>query len=152
MESIQGNPKCWGSVLNGFLVTTGFPKRSLIFPSYEEELFSRCVPLLGQRLIEWPTSHQCESRNGELPWDSIPHSFSVLIQLAGGAHIDVDINAPGQFRGQGSSSTWTHGDGAASPGQHDAPSFSYVGRCPRLGPDAERLMFPGNFFPELSVV
>ena len=90
-------------------------------------MVSRCVPLLGQRLIEWPTSHQCESRNDELPRDSIPHSFSDPNQLAGGAHVDVAINAPGQFRGQGSTSTWTHGEGVASPGQHDAHHSHMLG-------------------------
>ena len=48
-----------------------------------------------------------------------PHSFSDLDQLAGGAHIDVAINAPGQIRRMGSTSTGTHGDGVASPGHHD---------------------------------
>ena len=44
-----------------------------------------------------------------------PHSFSDLDQLAGGAQID----APGQIRKQGSTLTGTHGDSAASTGQHD---------------------------------
>ena len=48
-----------------------------------------------------------------------PHSFSDLDQLARGAHIGVAINAPGQIRRMESTSTGTHGDSAASPGQHD---------------------------------
>ena len=53
-----------------------------------------------------------------------PHSFSDPDQLAGGAHIDVAIDAPGEFRKQGSTSTGTHGDSAASPGQHDVHHLS----------------------------
>ena len=85
--------------------------------------------LWGSDSFEWPVSHLCVGRAGMMGFQGFedlqdfflgfyslnPHSFSDLDQLAGGAHIDAVINAPGQIRSLGSTSTGTHRDSVALP-------------------------------------